>query len=1523
MDLSKDFVLPPAQIDNPIISEEAASDKAYYAAASSSPNPIEDYHQVYADLSQVGGSQVLDNALAQYRVEQEETTKNIVTSIIEDPNLPIEQKKEVLNTYSIGGYISKDIRDRYIQRSASLDMGSSLSDTKAQDEVIKNLPKTLSEVDAKAHRQSIVEGEAHFSNYAKAFGITGTNLVTGMGAGLLGTLYSIYKMDAVAGKELFDKYAEEWSILPKEQATANLVDRMGSTLAYLGYPAQKIKESTMRMTGSAGAGIVSGVVFDPINLIPVGAATSLIKKGVKGSGPKVRSGSPLDTTVSTNPKMASDLALGALEDTTDTTARALGTNRAAIVNEFVLPKVLSEVERNANPDLSAALDYLDADLEAMFKGSRFDPNIQDVSQRQSDIDAVLGIINETRKPAYIQSQSIINITDNVFEGRAVFAKDKSYPYSSVEDAAEAYNNILEASKQLPEEVASVSILDRTTGDRYTAESLKAAKLNQEAPHNYVVEMQWKREYNDTNLRLFGPDAVKTSVLGFDFSGLARTGAARWIFPHSTLPKWFESSALRQAERAAYVSGNLVDLIRKNILKTPYKKELFALIRNSEELGIEHYSKKTLQGMFPDLGSAQIDDLFTAHTYWRRVNHYNYEVANFLHANELRRDGYTQGLYVDNKYIGPVNDKIKFKNAGEAPLKVWDYDLDLPIKFQWLDTKKDATYDIGGKKLVALKKPYVDKDGNIYEYALHGGERSKLDLLPSKVLPRIPGYSPIKTEGHFFVRITPTKLSINGWDVIDKTRLATHSRVVGAAKTEFEAKKLQEHFQATYPDHVVDYRPDRGEDYGRIIDDMQAQGELLRNAMQRGERLQSINGPAPIEDRLITLVNTTRALQRQNSMRVWEDATKEAFVKDYGEFLRNGEFPQSLSDIVPPPNMNRETAKDFNNARRVWEYYAKIKSFEGLSDHIWKSSLHYVADILEKWKVPSNLVRDVANKGNLLFNVPRQIASTLFIHLNPVKQWLVQPAQLLEMWAINPLSAAQNMTNLAAVRVALLADAPVMKGQSNLFKDLSKKMVIGMDKREFDLTVKAIKESGVMQSVDLNMLVHGVFNDVNRGLLEGSWEKLYNDAVAVPKAGVQVARSVGFDFAELNNRIGLWLQVKELWKQQNPGKNWNTPEAKEAISVEAFKISGAMNRAGSLPYQQGALSTLFQFAAISQKLLLNLIQDNATILTPNQRVRLTAARASLWGIKYGLPGGALMYYYLDKSDDPVVQENAEILKRGLADRVGNYFLQAIAGSEESDVAFAKSMSPYGELTSGVPYIDVAFEMAKMFDDRPAGPRFPAIGAVTALGQAVDRFQSWFTTKEITGKDWNKAVWEAAKVASSFSNWSKAQLMLSTGDKITKNGNELGLRATAAEAYGQLLGFTTYREDDLWAMAGQIQDRKEMIKSMAGDIHQWMVTQKTELGDDSWETNFGMLTSFMSLLKNDDNWTDQDIREVVDQVVELDKQRYKDVNTSILMGLLKARTDDNDEQLKIVERKLRLSADPKTKELLDILDGKRKP
>jgi hypothetical protein len=1527
--VDKEFVLPPVEVEKPVMSEDKASDTAFYAAGASSVNPIEDYHQIYADLTQKGSSQAIDNATKAWEQEQDVGTKQTIKGIIEDPNIPTENKRQILNTYAMGGYVSKDLKDKYVQKAASLELGTTKQDEVAQDAVLANLRTRLSKVSDQEHRDNIVKGEATLGTYFTAFGQVGADILTGLGAGVVGTLNAIWERDAVSGKELANRLAQDWATIPKDQATANLKQNIGQKLAVLGVPAEKVKEFVMRTTDSADLGIIAGVAGDPLNLIPVGAASKIIGATKKGVGATIRAGSPMDVTAASNPKLASELATGALEDASEQTARAMGTNRAAIVNEMVLPKPLSSVERRQFPDLSRNLDLLDADMEQVFKAHRFDPNIQDVTQRRKDLDTVYSILNESRGPRYLQNQSLISSTDNVFEGTAVFGRDSNYFYHNRDDVINAYNNISDSVSRLPEaERGQLFIVDKVTGTKYTPETLSQLPLIETAEDllsvkQYSVEWSWKKEYDDLSMRLFGKDAVKTSILGIDASGIASSKVGNWLFGHGRFPKWFESSALRQAERSSAQASVSINVIRNNIANTKFKKELSSLVTDAEELGKEFYTFKEIETRFPNLSTSQAKELFETHTYWRRINHYNHALANDMFARKLVTEGFNKGLYIDDKYFGAVNDSLKFAHKGETPRKIWDMDLEQPFNFTWLDTKKDAAYDIGGKKLVALKKPVVAESGEIYNYALVGGAKSRTSHLPQRVLPRIPGYSPIKTKAHFFIDSTPTKLTVDGVEIGDPARLRTYTRTVAAAKTEYEAKLLQKELQAKNPDNVIRYRADRGASFGRIIDDYEAHGDVLRNAMERGERLPSIDGPAPIEDRLVSLVKTTQTLARQNSLQVWEQATKEAFMKDFAEFLPNKEFPETLSDIRPLPNMNREEARQFSNAQRVFEYYAKIKTFETASDFLWKGTLHYVADILEKWKVPASSVRDIANKGNLLIEFPRQLASMLFIHLMPIKQWIIQPAQLLEIYAIHPASAMKNLTDLGGVRMALASDAPMLKGKGKAFYEAAKKLSPGMDAREFNLTVQALKESGIMQSVDLNMLVHGVIHDTERGLTEGSWEKIYNDIKAVPRGAVQAVRGIGFDFAELNNRVGLWMIVKDMWKERNPGKNWNTPEVKEAISVEALKLSGAMNRAGSLPYQSGALSVMFQFAAITQKLTMNLIQDNATMLSAGQRARLVAARSALWGAKYGLPAGALIYYYLDRSEDPAVREASEVLKRGLADRAGNALLKAISGADESDVSFSKSMSPYGELTSGLPYIDVAYEMAKMFDDKPAGPRFPAFGAVTSLGSAVDKMQSWFITKDVTGESFTKAVWEATKVASMMSNWAQGQLLLSTKDKISKNGNHLGLDATAAEAFGQTLGFTTWREEDLWQQVGEIQDRKYMIKSMATDIHQWMVNQENQMGEGSIESHFDMLNSFVSILQTNDTWTEQDIREVYDQVVDMDRQKYKDINTSILMTLLKSRTDENDEQLKFVENKLRLSTNPETIELLEILDGKRKP
>jgi hypothetical protein len=972
-----------------------------------------------------------------------------------------------------------------------------------------------------------------------------------------------------------------------------------------------------------------------------------------------------------------------------------------------------------------------------------------------------------------------------------------------------------------------------------------------------------------------------------------------------------------SERAAKRTALIMSTIKSKIGTTKHPKELAKLIDEAESKGIDHFSTKAIASRFPNLTTKEVDDLFQTHTYWRRVNHWNWDLANYQFINLLYKQGYTKGLYVDSKYMGAVNENISFAHAGMTPKKVWDYETNSAVPFTMLPTKKGAgVYDVSTKQLVQLKKPMSNDLGQIFEYALIGDTKTRLDMLPSNVLPRIPGYSPVKTEAHFFIDVTPTKLEINGVTVEDPLRLRTHTETVASAKTQYEANLLRKEFETRYnldpknPTHIVKDRPDRGASYGRIIDESEAHSNLLRNAMQRGERLE---GTGTIEDRLTTLIDTSQSLARQNSMRVWEDTTQKAFVKDFSQFLVDDKFPESSNDIHPLPNMNREELRAFQDANRVFEYYAKLKSFSTWGDAVWKDTFHGLADVFEKWKIPSNLVRDVANKGNLIAEIPKQLASIMFISLNPGKQWIIQPAQLLELYAIYPTTAYKNFADLGAVRLALMSKSPIFKGKASIYEDLARKMSPGMDKVEFNKTVKAIEDSGLLQSIDHNLLVHGVFNDVSRGLNEGTWEGAYRNLTAIPKAVVKGSRAVGFDFSELNNRLGIWLQVRDIWKSRNPGKDWDTLETKEYISVEANKLAGSMNKAGSLPYQKGALAVLFQFAAISQKQTLNLIQDNATLLSPNRRAALAATRAALWGTKYGLIGGAAIYYYIDRSENEEVRKYADELKVGLSDRIFNQFLKAVTGSEYSEVNISTTMSPYGNSTVGLPYVDVLFEMAKLVDDKPTSPRFPALGAIDTASSAINTFQSYFITEELTVENAGKAFMEAASVASGMSNWSKSQLMFAMGDKVTKNGNHLGLKASKAEALAQMFGFTTTREESFYEIFNATMDDKAEIDTMATDIHQQLMLKKKRDGDTHAPMDYQAMNSFIAVLKDDTgNWPQSRINKVVEKVLEKDRQSYLDSDQSILMDLVKNGANMNDKRVQYIIPKLESTLNPETEE-----------
>lgn len=1527
MDFQEDFYIPPVEQKPTVMSEEEASDQAFYTAATSSPNPIEDYATVYSELSQRGKSQMYDNAVKRWEEEQDVGLKQVVSKIITDQNMPMEQKQDVLRQYAVGGYVSKDLRDKYIETVASTTVDKNISEEKTQRAIVKNLPATLRDIKVKEDQFNVFKGYAGLEEWNKQFGAilkTGANVLNAIPAGIAGLWETVRKRDVLTGQELAGQIMTDFAQMPANEAEAKYMAILSDKLALLGVPSRKIAEESLRETGSPRASVVAGVVLDPLNLPIGGIALKTLKFG--GKLLKVRPGSPIDIMAKLQPKLAENVAVGALQDATEETAKAAGTTKAEIVSEFVLPKALPDTIAEKYPSLHKALQALDIDLEQFFKSNKFDPNVQNVTERRKDLDTVYTLLNETRTPKYMQSQSYINSLDDVFEGRAVFGKTEGAFYTDSIEALKAAEDIVESYQKSinPGLFKELKIKDEVSGKEFTIEEFKKQPAIQ-GEGQFSVRLNWEKQYDELALHLFGQDAIKTHFLGFNVSNLARSSLGRWLFPTGRFPEWVEGGALTGAERTGAQARKFIDIIKNKVVNTKNTKELSALINEADSQGIEFFSPWQIKKRFPNLSSKQVDEVFEAHTYWRRVGHYLHAVENHNHLITLNRDGFKFGVYDETRNfdskLGPVKADFKFETVDEIPAEVWDIETGAPKSFNWDVSDKTRILDQSGKQLVQVRRPFPDADGKIYNYALVGGKTS-LDKLPAQILPRVPGWSPIKTKGTMFVRITPKQAVINGKTITNQDVLRNYSQFVGAAKDGLEAAKLKEHFekQREYKDYTVDFVPDRDVQYGRVIEEMSAHGNLLHNAMKRGDRLRSLEGPAPIEDRLVTMINTVRSIAKQNAMRPWENGFIDAFVASYKPFLKDGEFPAVRTDIVPKGRMNKQEAKEFNNAVRLYEYYAKIKSFESLGDQVWERSLMHIADVLESWKIPASTARELAKKGNMLVSVPTQIASTMFIHLNPIKQWIIQPAQLLEMYAIFPKTALQRLVDLGGIRIALASEAPILKGKGGLFYDTAKKMVPGMSKKEFDDTIKAIKESGILESVDYNVLVHGMYKDVSRGFEETSWQAAMNNTKAAVGFIPKVSRSVGFDFAEINNRLGLWLIVKDIWKERNPGKNWNTPENIAYISRESLKLSGAMNRAGSLPYQSGAMSVLFQFAAISHKLTMNMLQDNATMLTGAQRARLAATRALLWGTKYGVLGGAAAYYFIDRSDNPVVQEQAEVFKRGLADRAFNKLMEAITGTP-GDIAISPGLSPYGQYGAGLPYVDVYFEMLKMFDDKPAGPRFPAFGAAGTVMDAIGRMQSWSITKDVTHESFGKMVWEAAKVASSMNNWAKGQLMLSTKEKMTKLGNNLGLEFTASEAYAQMLGFTTYKEQALWDSATFMTEYKDRNKQMATQIHQWMINQLKETGKEDFETKIDLLLSFTSMLKDDKNWTDQDIRDVTQQVFEMDKQSFKDVKTSVFMTLLKARSDKNAEELKAAENKLRPMLDENSKELLDVLDGKK--
>tara|TARA_R110000787_G_scaffold3042_1_gene12379 strand:- start:2014 stop:7104 length:5091 start_codon:yes stop_codon:yes gene_type:complete len=1199
-----------------------------------------------------------------------------------------------------------------------------------------------------------------------------------------------------------------------------------------------------------------------------------------------------------------------------------GNGVSGVAHDWVNPKTYKMSvgdETPMNPDTATEMNEwfsrADSELNNLFEETRFDPNLQDADVRLRDIQTIHKIHQDNGGPKYNQPNSQVSITHTASEGQDIFTPRSGGVYKTLLGAQREMKKLQKSIEATNPNGGVFGIVDKDGG--------------------YVIGYDWKFDYGALDVGTLGVQPIR--ILGKDVTALSRSKIGNFLFATGR-HLGMEGPAFRAIERQARIANTFDRQLNSAIRELKNKEEFNTLINDAEELGKDHYTIRELEIQFPNLKRAEVENLAVTWAKWRRVIDYQH---NFV-ARQDRQHKYDKGyrgVYKagKGKPIGMASDRIDpaelAKMGRDANSYVWDFDLGRKVKYD----KK--LFEKNGNTVVKMFETMGGK-GESFEYGILSSN-VKLHHLPDITLPKIEGYSPRVTKENFFIDMHPKESRINGIKETDPNVLYDKLKTThGATRTRAEGNQMKAQLELDNPDMIITVRRERMNKAEQIAEAMKVQGSMLREARRRGERLQSMDGPARIEDRLVSLQRSIDNLATTEAFTQWDMAVQKSFLDRYSEFVEGGLFPSEISQISIKGIPDKANEIKFQEALRNFEYYSMMKQMKTYGDFQWEAQFHAFADLLEdftvKWnrtsgvlpKISKDMARDlpdafrkIGDQGNLLTKFPKQLGSALYIHLNVPRQWVIQPAQVREMWVVNPATAGNSFRNAQAMRFMISTMDDFQNVNMKVVRVLADKKLSGLSEKQLLEDFKAIKRSGLLDSLDRNELVRDVFNDSQAMLMESGWQKAGRRGQNTFTKPIGLARKVGFDVGEMHNRLGMWYQARSLWQKQNPNKDWRTLKNQETIALEGTRLSGGMSRAGSLPYQRGAASVLFQFMAIGHKLTLNTLQDSATIMPAPLRAKLAAARLTTYGFHAGLPASALLAWSYDLfNGEPLFDDEPElrrILEHGVGEYAVNNLIQAIwdekgEGKAVTDLSFSEGLSPYSP--HGLPYISTAIEWYKLIDGQGStNPRMPITSILGSVGKTVNNIQALSHIQKLDAPEHlTRAVHEVLQLGSMYKNITKAVIMHSTANIQSSNGHDLGSAISVSEAFFKAWGFRTHKEIDNWDGVLSVMELKQVEKDLTDGIYkQWVfISNIIDTTDAAAKTQ--ALSSLFSVIEDGKILGPEAKSRIMDAVLSKDIAAYKSGRQSLLAELYKHNHETVNGPMKRLSRIVQDSQDPEMKE-----------
>jgi hypothetical protein len=922
--------------------------------------------------------------------------------------------------------------------------------------------------------------------------------------------------------------------------------------------------------------------------------------------------------------------------------------------------------------------------------------------------------------------------------------------------------------------------------------------------DYLIQVDHKYQFSpadvtewakfDVNYNIF--DRIFSSYNGPSLSSLGAGSLQRHVFDAASMFRPEVSKGASVAvDRAANLEKKLIELgdefaTTMKGLDTGRQAAIETVIREANERGLDlDYTKMVADGFRPK----EIEALKSWRNYWDTV----YHLENADLAKTLRNRGYKE--FIDVEHDTKMFAKPVARNQVGSSVKVYDHTTG---EIKHLNKNEISELYAKEGQIAQLRQPMqVGDDAAEFIIDVNRPGRSYMRGITNQteVLAYRKGYYSVNyTDPHFIIK----KVKNAKGEVL-------YEKAVATAKNKKQADILTARLAVT----------DGGEYYNRLDmkaantssdeywDIAQARGRSAQRT--RGQRLEDATSSidpsqANIMSPVDALVHSARSIGRRVEMRDMIDAGKQRALNQYGEFFPEGNFgqkvyPGNISDIQYRGGGPKD-AKKLADARSTFEYFKYLE--DGYINHIddvYKASLKFLAEFagnkhLSKAEAAARWMGD--SRGPSAFG--KSVAFNLYLALNPLRQAVIQSHQLVQLFAINPTwflrgRATPQITVIAAKQLGIDLSKSLLKGS-------------GWTKEMADKVFKDFQDTGLVASIDKQNLVRGSLINLAD---QTAASKLRNTL----SAPLVWSRKIGFDSGEYVNTLTAYLSFYD--QAFRKGADMRSQEVLQNIAAESRNFTYNMNAAGDLPYNQNALSTVFQFMQVPHKAMLTMTTNRN--LTAQQKIRLAAFNA----VMYTLPPAAMYNVFGDAlPDDPQLRD---VVVQGLEGVVFNKLLSLSTG-EDVNIDFS-GLAPI-DMFGTYEFIHSLFstDVGAIISSTPSGQLlFGNNPRLTNFAKTAAKYFN-LTDDYENPTSFSEVATEFAKLSSGMSNAFKAAYALKYKQKINTMGGITDPQVASAEAIAQMFGFPTMDE----AQRFYVNDKSyKASKAYEDDVKKWYADYKKHL------------------------------------------------------------------------------------------------